>query len=122
MFSIAKHKAIKVMYNYYQRNYTDSNSLAFRRWRVVYFLQKQKDKVIIGMIKHYEKKIFDQVKSMFMKNAYQERAISMGKIIVDMSHQNAEISQAIMHNVDKFEDNAETLIFKMDKKSKNLVK
>ena len=38
--NIAKHKAKKIMYNYYQRNYTDSCKLAFRRWRVTYFMQK----------------------------------------------------------------------------------
>jgi hypothetical protein len=26
VFQIAKHKAIKIMYNYYQRNYTDANT------------------------------------------------------------------------------------------------
>lgn len=43
---------------------------------------------------------------MFLKNAYQERAISMSNIIVDLKHQNAEINQKIVHNVDIFEDNA----------------
>lgn len=77
LHQIAKNKAKKVMYNYYQRNYTDGCKCAFRRWRVVYFLQKQKDKVILRMVQHYKKKIFDQVKSMFLKNAYGERSISM---------------------------------------------
>lgn len=38
--NIAKYKAKKIMYNYYQRNYSDSCKLAFRRWRVTYFMQK----------------------------------------------------------------------------------
>lgn len=59
---------------------------------------------------------------MFLKNAYKERAISMGNIIVDLKHKNAEISQQIYHNVDVYEENAEVLIYRMDKKSKNVVR
>lgn len=59
---------------------------------------------------------------MFLKNAYKERAISMGHIIVDLKYQNAEINQMIVHNVDVFEENAEVLIYRMDKKSKNVVR
>ena len=91
------------MYNYYQRNYTDCCKLAFRRWRVTYFMQKQKDKIINWMVTHYKKKIFDQVKSMFLKNAYYERAVNMEQIIIDLKHRNAETNQTIMHNVDEFE-------------------
>jgi hypothetical protein len=43
---------------------------------------------------------------MFLKNAYSERAIQLGQVIVDMKHQNAEINQAIVHNVKVFEENA----------------
>jgi hypothetical protein len=42
------------------------------------------------MVTHYKKKIFEQVKSMFLKNAYQERAKTMEEIIVDLKHRNAE--------------------------------
>ena len=55
------------------------------------------------MVTHYKKKIFDQVKSMFLKNAYYERAVNMEQIIVDLKHRNAETNQKIMHNVDEFE-------------------
>lgn len=74
------------------------------------------------MVTHYKKKIFDQVKSMFLKNAYYERAVNMEQIIIDLKHRNAETNQKIMHNVDEFEEEAEIQIHRMDKKTKNTVR
>lgn len=46
----------------------------------------------------------------------------MQEIIVDLKHRNAEVNQAIMHNVDEFEEGAGILIHKMDKKDKKTVR
>ena len=84
--------------NYYSRFYSDGCKRYFRTWKLIYRRFKTRQKLVIHMMQHKKKQMFDLVRAAFKDNAGKQRQASKRKKKKQLVIQCEEQGQMVEHN------------------------
>mmetsp|Transcript_28124 Transcript_28124/g.42542 ORF Transcript_28124/g.42542 Transcript_28124/m.42542 type:complete len:116 (+) Transcript_28124:262-609(+) len=98
MIDTARNKARKQLVNYYTRFYCQMTEKAFRVWKNVFGVAKQRNILLLRMIQHYQRQAFYLVRSAVKFHITQQKQQERQEEIKVMEGQNKDMEQVIRFN------------------------